>query len=52
MTEKFGISIPDELDRSIKERLEYGDDRSEWIREAIELRIALEEMGWRLDEMG
>jgi Arc/MetJ-type ribon-helix-helix transcriptional regulator len=39
MTERITISVPDELADQINARLSYGDNRSEWIREAIEQRL-------------
>jgi len=39
MTERITISVPDEMAEQINARLSYGDNRSEWIREAIEQRL-------------
>jgi Arc/MetJ-type ribon-helix-helix transcriptional regulator len=36
------VSMPDEQVEAIEERLEYGDSRSEWIRQAIDQRLEKE----------
>ena len=43
MAETISISLPEELIEEINDRLEYGDSRSEWIKEAIELKLESEE---------
>lgn len=40
MTERITISVPDDLAEEINDQLSYGDNRSEWIREAIEQRLS------------
>jgi len=37
------VRLPDELVEEIEEQLEYGDSKSEWIREAIEQRFERED---------
>ncbi|AHG00943.1 hypothetical protein HALLA_12265 [Halostagnicola larsenii XH-48] len=44
MTEKFGVSMRDELAERIEETLEYGDSRSDRICELTELGLLLEEV--------
>lgn len=39
MTERITISVPDDLAEQINKQLSYGDNRSEWIRAAIEQRL-------------
>lgn len=39
MTERITISVSEELAEQINSQLSYGDNRSEWIREAIRLRL-------------
>jgi len=39
MTERITISLPDEMAESIHEQLSYGDNRSEWVRDAIEEKL-------------
>lgn len=39
MATRISISLPDEMVEDINEQLEYGDSRSKWVREAIELRF-------------
>lgn len=39
MTERITISVPDEMAEQINDRLSYGDNRSEWIRDAIAQRL-------------
>lgn len=34
------VSLPKDLDEEIEERLDYGDSKSAWIRETIEMRLA------------
>lgn len=43
MTERITISIPDGLAKRINSRLEWGDNRSEWFREAAELKLRIDE---------
>lgn len=38
--ETFGISVPPETADRIEEQLEYGDSRSEWVRQAIDQRLS------------
>jgi len=40
--------MPDELEERIEMDLSYGDSKSEWIREAVRLRIAVDPI---LDDM-
>lgn len=42
MTERITITVPEELAEEINAQLEYGDNRSEWIREAIRMRLEAE----------
>jgi len=42
MTERITITVPEELAEEINAQLEYGDNRSEWIREAIRMRLESE----------
>jgi len=35
MTERLTISVPDDMAAEINQNLSYGDNRSEWIRDAI-----------------
>jgi Arc/MetJ-type ribon-helix-helix transcriptional regulator len=39
MTERITISVPDEMAAEIHDQLDYGDNRSEWIRDAIEEKL-------------
>lgn len=39
MTARITISLPDETAEEVNGRLDYGDNRSEWVREAIEMRL-------------
>lgn len=39
---QIGVRIDEETRSVIEEELEYGDSLSEWVREAIELRIESE----------
>lgn len=48
---RIAISLPDELAERIHDRLDYGDNRSEWIREAIELKFAAEKHGLTVDDI-
>jgi len=43
VTERITISVPDEMVESIHERLSYGDNRSEWIRDAIGEKLQREQ---------
>lgn len=43
MVERITVSLPPELAEQINEQLDYGDSRSEWIREAIKLRLETEQ---------
>ena len=36
------VPMPAELDDAIKQQLDYGDSRAEWIREAIRMRLEAE----------
>jgi len=40
VTERITISLPDEMAEDIHAQLSYGDNRSEWIRDAIEEKLA------------
>lgn len=42
MVERITVSMDEELYEQIMEELEYGDSRSEWVREAIEMRFGVE----------
>jgi len=44
MTERITISIPDEMAESIHTELSYGDNRSEWIRDAIREKLNRDEV--------
>jgi len=35
----ISVCMPGELDKAIKQHLDYGDSKSEWIREAIRERL-------------
>ena len=37
------VPMPQELKDQIDDQLEYGDSRSEWIREAVRQRLGIEE---------
>lgn len=37
------VSLPADIDEAIEERLDYGDSKSDWIREACEMRLAGDE---------
>lgn len=50
MTERITISVPDELAEQINQQLSYGDNRSEWIRAAIEQRLEDVERPTTVDE--
>jgi metal-responsive CopG/Arc/MetJ family transcriptional regulator len=39
MAKKITVSLPDELLQEIHGQLDYGDNRSEWIREAVVRRL-------------
>lgn len=39
------VTMSDELLERIEERLDYGDSRSAWIREAVEQRLERETTG-------
>jgi len=41
--QRITISIPDDLKERIHRELEYGDNRSEWIRDAIQQKLAGEQ---------
>lgn len=43
MVERITISLDEELAERLNDRLEYGDSRSEWVREAIIQRLEREE---------
>lgn len=43
MTDRITISLPDELSEEMHARFAYGDNRSEWIAEAIRMRLDGEE---------
>jgi len=45
------FSMPQELLDKINGRMEYGDNRSAWVRDAIRLKLALLEEIDGLDEM-
>jgi metal-responsive CopG/Arc/MetJ family transcriptional regulator len=36
---RITISIPDDLKDEVDDQLEYGDSRSEWIEDAIEMKL-------------
>jgi len=40
MTERITFSMPDEMAQDINAQLSYGDNRSEWIRDAIREKLA------------
>lgn len=42
MADKITISLPEELVEKVNDQLDYGDNRSAWIREAIEMRFEAE----------
>lgn len=44
MTEPTSFNAPKKLIQRVNRKLGYGDSRSEYIREAIELRLELEEV--------
>jgi len=39
------VSLPQDVDDAIEDRLEYGDSKSGWIREACEMRLGGEFAG-------
>jgi len=39
----ISVCMPGELDDAIKDHLNYGDSKSEWIREAIRQRLSQED---------
>ena len=39
MADRITISLSEDLVEEINGKLEYGDSRSEWVREAIEERL-------------
>lgn len=43
MSRKFGVSITDELAEKVEKPLEYGDSRSERVRDLMRLGLAVEE---------
>lgn len=45
MVERITVSMDEDLYEQIMEELEYGDSRSEWVREAIEMRFGVEDEG-------
>jgi len=48
--ERPSFSMEDELLEKINKRLTYGDNRSEWMRDAIRLKLAIVEITEELDE--
>jgi Arc/MetJ-type ribon-helix-helix transcriptional regulator len=45
------IKMPDELDEEMEQMLSYGDSKSQWMRNAIRLRLAVDgELGAIDDE--
>lgn len=44
MTTKFGVSVSDDLAAEIEKPLEYGDSRSERVRELVQLGLEVEEV--------
>lgn len=42
MSERITITMSEELAEEINGQLDYGDNRSEWIREAIKMRLQQE----------
>lgn len=53
MVERVTISMDEELYEEITGELEYGDSMSEWMREAVEIRLCAEdEQGNPKGEMG
>lgn len=42
---QFGVSIDEDLVERLHDRLNYTDDRSEWIEEAIRMRLEQEREG-------
>jgi Arc/MetJ-type ribon-helix-helix transcriptional regulator len=34
--------VPEEIADAIEERLEYGDSKSAWVRDAVRMRLAIE----------
>lgn len=42
MTEKFGISLPDNVVAEIEEPLEYGDTRTERVLDLVRIGLAFE----------
>jgi hypothetical protein len=45
MVDRWTISVPDDTARRVMERLNYGDNRSEWIVDAIEQKLNAETDG-------
>ena len=39
MVEKISVSLPDDVADRLHDQLEYGDNRSQWITQAIEDRL-------------
>lgn len=39
MSERITISLPEELAERLNDKLDYGDNRSAWIAQAIEERL-------------
>jgi len=50
MVEKITVSLPDDTYERLHDRLEYGDNRSKWIAEAIDERIERLEAAEESDE--
>jgi metal-responsive CopG/Arc/MetJ family transcriptional regulator len=42
------LSLPDELNQQVEMELSYGDSKSEWVRQAIKLRMDVDPI---LDEL-
>jgi len=42
------VNLPDELDEQIEMELSYGDSKSQWVREAIRMRMHVDPI---LDEL-
>lgn len=43
MTERISVSLPDELVEDLNNHLDYGDNRSEWVADAIREKLNREQ---------
>ena len=51
MTERITVSLPEDLAEELHDELEYGDNRSEWIADAIRMKLRAEAGSGNLAEL-